>query len=149
MLVEPIQILLVEDNPADAELTQESMASARILNEIHVVENGESALRFLRRQSPYEQAKRPDLVLLDLNMPGLDGREVLSRIKSDPDMRTIPVVALTSSEAEEDIVRSYELNANAYVRKPVNLIGFETIVNALDAFWFSLVKFPGHAGQTI
>ncbi len=138
----PVQILLVEDNPADADLTRETMETAKIRNEVNVVYNGNAALAYLHKQHPYEDAVTPDIVFLDLNLPGMDGREVLRRIKSDESIRNIPVVVLTSSEAQEDVVKSYDLHCNAYVRKPVNLEGYQKIVQAVDGFWFSVVKLP-------
>ncbi len=143
-MLNPIEILLIEDNPADAELTREKMKSAKIVNEVHVVPDGVAAIQFLRRQGEFKDAPRPDLVLLDLNLPGKDGRDVLQEIKTDSELKLIPVVVLTSSEAEEDVVRSYQLHANAYVRKPVDLIGYKTIVNAIDSFWLGIVRLPPH-----
>ena len=140
MSYSPVEILLVEDNPADADLVQRKMKSAKIMNNLHVVHSGTDALRFVRREGPFADALKPDLILLDLNLPGIDGREVLGTIKSDPGLRSIPVVILTSSDAEEDIARSYELHANAYVRKPVDLDGYRSIVSAIDNFWFGVVR---------
>ena len=142
MMLEPIRILLVEDNPADAHLTRIRLGEAKVLNTMAHVEDGEQAQCYLRKQPPYEDAQAPDLILLDLNLPRLDGREVLAFVKGDPVLKRIPVVVLTSSEAEEDIFRSYELNANAFIRKPVDLDGFQVIANAIDTFWLGLVRFP-------
>lgn len=138
----PVHILLAEDNPADAELTLASLAESKVANQVHVVEDGVEAMRFLRREGPYQGQVRPDLVLLDLNMPRMDGREVLAAVKDDAELRSIPVVVLTSSEAEADIVRSYELHANCFISKPVDLRGLETVVQAIESFWFEVVKLP-------
>jgi chemotaxis family two-component system response regulator Rcp1 len=137
-----IEILLVEDNPMDVDLTRETLAYAKIRNRLHVVNDGEKALAYLRREGPYEDAVRPDVVLLDLNLPRKDGREVLAAIKADPDLRTIPVVVLTSSSAEIDVVRSYNLGANCYVTKPVDLDQFANVVRTIEDFWFVVVKLP-------
>jgi chemotaxis family two-component system response regulator Rcp1 len=139
-----IQILLVEDNPADAELTAESLRDTKILHTLHRAEDGVDALEFLRREGDHADAPTPDLVLLDLNMPRKDGRELLAEMKGDAALRHIPVVVLTSSEAEEDILKSYDLHAAAYVTKPVDLAGFGKIVRGIEGFWFSVVKFPPH-----
>ncbi len=136
---EKLKILLVEDNPADAYLTRENLAESKILHELFHAEDGVEALEFLRREGKWADAPRPDLVLLDLNMPRKDGREVLAEMKADEDLRRIPVVVLTSSAAEEDIIRSYNLHANAYVTKPVDLDGFGKIVRGIECFWFSVV----------
>jgi CheY-like chemotaxis protein len=141
-MMEEINVLLVEDNPADADLTCEKLESSKIMIEITVVKDGIEALDFLLNKSPYENAKRPDLVLLDLNLPRKDGREVLAEMKEHPKLKTIPVVILTSSQAEEDIVKTYELQASAYVTKPVDLAGFAQIVKAIESFWFTVVRFP-------
>jgi len=137
-----IEILLVEDNPADVDLTQETLAYAKIRNRLHVVTDGEEALAFLRREGRYAQAIRPDLILLDLNLPRKDGREVLEELKADADLRSIPVVVLTSSDAEKDVVRSYDLGANCYVTKPVDLDQFANVVRTIEDFWFIVVKLP-------
>jgi CheY-like chemotaxis protein len=137
-----IEILLVEDNPADVDLTQETLAYAKIRNRLHVVSNGEEALAFLRREGRYSDVIRPDLILLDLNLPRKDGREVLEELKADPDLRSIPVVVLTSSDAEKDVVRSYDLGANCYVTKPVDLDQFANVVRTIEDFWFVVVKLP-------
>jgi len=139
----PIEILLVEDSPTDVLLTRESLASFRLLNTIHVVDNGEDALAFLRKEGPYSQAPRPDLVLLDLNLPRKDGREVLQEIKTDDRLRMIPVVILTSSKAEEDIVKSYDLHANSYICKPVEFDKFAEAMRCIGEFWFAVVTLPG------
>ena len=137
-----IRILLVEDNPADADLTCEKLEASKILHDIFIVKDGVEALDFLRKKGEYADSFRPDLILLDLNLPRKDGREVLAEIKSDLKLKRIPVIILTSSEAEEDIVRTYDLQASAYVTKPVDLAGFGTIVKAIEGFWFSVVRFP-------
>ena len=142
MLNEKIKILLVEDNPADADLARENLETSKVLNELHVVIDGMQAMDFLRKRGEYSDAPRPDLILLDLNLPKKDGREVLAQIKADPELRRIPVVILTSSDAEEDILKSYDLQASAYITKPVDLVGFAKIVKAIEGFWFSVVKFP-------
>jgi CheY-like chemotaxis protein len=139
---EKIRILLVEDNPADAELARENLLSCKILHDLDTVRDGVEAMVYLKRQGEHANKKRPDLVLLDLNMPRKDGREVLAEMKADPELRRIPVVVLSSSTAERDVVRSYDLHASAYVIKPVDLDGFGEIVRAIDSFWFSVVKFP-------
>ncbi len=138
----PIEVLLVEDDPGDVLMTQEAFEEHKVRNRLHVVSDGVDALDFLRRQGGYADAVRPDLVLLDLNLPRRDGREVLAEIKSDPDLRSIPVVVLTTSQAEEDILRSYELHANAYVTKPVDFERFIAIVRKIDEFFVTVVKLP-------
>lgn len=137
-----IRILLVEDNPADADLTRENLLASKIMCELHVAVDGVDAMAFLRREGKHAEVPRPDLVLLDLNLPRKDGREVLREMKIDPLLRRIPVVVLTSSEAEEDIVKSYDLQASAYVKKPVDLEGFAKIVRGIEDFWFSVVRYP-------
>ncbi|BCR04211.1 two-component system response regulator [Desulfuromonas versatilis] len=137
-----IEILLVEDNPGDIRLTQEALKEAKIFNNLHVARDGEEALAFLKRTAPFLQAPRPDIILLDLNLPKLDGREVLGEIKQDPQLRSIPVVILTTSDAEEDILKAYDLHANCYINKPVDLQKFMEIVKQIEAFWFSIVKLP-------
>jgi len=138
----PIEILLAEDNPGDVRLTEKALDHGNIINNLHVVENGVEAIKFLRQEGEYADVPRPDLILLDLNMPKKDGREVMEDMEVDPELRRIPVVVLTSSEAEEDVVRSYELNANAYLTKPVDFDGFVDIVKRIEDFWFSVVKMP-------
>ena len=138
-----IEILLVEDNPGDARLTLEAMREAKLQNRMHVVEDGVEAMEFLRREGRFGDAPRPDLILLDLNLPKKDGREVLAEVKSDPDLKRIPVVVLTTSQAEEDVVRAYNLHANCYVTKPVDLAQFMKIVAQIDAFWVKVVTLPG------
>ncbi len=140
--LEPIEILLVEDNPGDVRLTREALADAKVLNNLNVAEDGEEAMAFLRREGEHANAVRPDLILLDLNIPRKDGREVLGEIKDDPDLRRIPVVILTSSKAEEDIVQTYDLHANCYITKPVRLDGFLSVLKNIEEFWLTLVKLP-------
>lgn len=139
---DPIDILLVEDNPGDVELTREGLAEGKIYNNLWVAENGEQALDFLYRRGDHSNAPRPDLILLDLNLPGTTGHEVLEVIKDDPELRAIPVVILTSSGAEEDIARSYNLHANCYVTKPVDFNQFSKVVRSVESFWFTVVKLP-------
>ncbi len=138
----PIEILLVEDNPGDVRLTKEALKDAKVLNNVHVVADGVEALDFLRRQGKHTGAVRPDLILLDLNLPKKDGREVLADIKDDVDLRRIPVVILTISKAEEDIIRTYDLHANCYITKPVDLDQFMDVVKAVEDFWLAIVKLP-------
>ncbi|HEX3588544.1 MAG TPA: response regulator [Pseudonocardiaceae bacterium] len=137
-----IDVLLVEDDEGDVLMTREAFAAFKIHNELHVTTDGEQALRFLRREGDYEHAPRPGLILLDLNLPRRDGREVLAEIKADPQLRTIPVVVLTTSEAEEDILRSYSLYANAYVSKPVDFDRFVEVIRRIDDFFVTVVKLP-------
>jgi CheY-like chemotaxis protein len=142
MHIKPIEILLVEDSPSDADLTIETLSDGKVLNNLHVVEDGVEAMAFLRREGQYTNAIRPDLILLDLNLPKKDGREVLSEIKVDPELSTIPVVVLTTSAAEEDVMRSYKLHANCYITKPVGLEEFIGIVKLIESFWLAAVKLP-------
>lgn len=137
-----VQLLLVEDNPADARLVREVMRDSKILNEIRWVPDGVEAMAFLRRQGNYADAPRPNLIFLDLNMPKKDGREVLQEIKTDPDLRRIPVVIMTSSQAEEDIARAYDQHANCYVRKPIDFDQFHRVVKEIETFWFTAVELP-------
>lgn len=139
---EPIEILLVEDNPGDVWLTREALKDAKVHNNLHVIADGEDALAFLRGEGRFSGAPRPDLLLLDLNLPRKNGREVLAEVKQDADLRRIPVVILTSSTAEEDLVRSYDLHANCYVTKPLGLDQFLCVVKAIEDFWLSIVKLP-------
>jgi len=139
---EPVEILLAEDNPGDAKLTRKALEQGKVINNLHVVTDGVDAMAYLRQEGEYADRPRPDLVLLDLNMPRKDGREVLQDIESDDDLRRIPVVVMTSSEAEEDIVQSYDLHANAYVTKPIDFDGFLDVVGSLEDFWLSVVKMP-------
>ncbi|MFX1678334.1 response regulator [Mitsuaria sp. CC2] len=138
----PLSVLLVEDNPGDADLVIETLEQGKLKLDIAVAVDGAQALARLLRQPPFEAVVSPDLILLDLNLPKVTGREVLARIKQEPGLREIPVVVLTSSDAEHDIVRSYQLGANCYVTKPVGLVAFQTIVQAIEGFWFTVVKLP-------
>ncbi|MEU5265928.1 response regulator [Amycolatopsis sp. NPDC021455] len=138
----PIDILLVEDDPGDVLMTREAFEHHKIRNALHVVSDGVEALEFLNREGGFGEAPRPGLILLDLNLPRKDGRELLGEIKEDPGLRTIPVVVLTTSEAEEDILRSYELHANAYVTKPVDFEKFIEVVRKIDDFWVTVVQLP-------
>ncbi|MEZ5583743.1 MAG: response regulator [Candidatus Competibacteraceae bacterium] len=138
----PIEILLIEDNPGDVLLTREGLEEAKVRNNLYVVRDGIEALDFLHRQGTYANAERPDLILLDLNLPRKDGREVLQDIKHDPQLRSIPVVVLTTSESDEDILRSYELHANCYITKPIDMAGFIQVVKSIDDFWFTVVRLP-------
>ena len=139
----PIEVLLVEDSPGDVHLTRVALEEGKVSNNLHVVGDGVEALRFVRREGQYADAPTPDLLLLDLNLPKKDGREVLSELKADPQLRTIPVVVLTTSKAEEDVLRSYELQAACYVTKPVDLDQFLGVVKAIENFWLSVVTLPG------
>ena len=138
----PIEILLVEDNPGDARLAWEAIREARVPNNLRWVTDGVEALSFLRREGRFAEVQRPDLILLDLNLPRKDGREVLAEIKSDERFRCIPVVVLTTSQADEDVVNAYHLNANCYISKPVGLEQFLKVVNAIENFWLTVVKLP-------
>jgi CheY-like chemotaxis protein len=140
--VRPIEILLVEDNPGDVRLTREALKEAKVANTLHVVEDGVAAIDFLLRHAPYAESPRPDLILLDLNLPRKNGREVLAEIKSRDTLRTIPVVILTTSQAEEDIVRAYHLHANCYIAKPVDFTQFTTIIRTIEDFWLTIVALP-------
>lgn len=139
---EAVEILLVEDDEDDIYLTKKAFEQQKVANNLHIVNDGVDAMEFLNQEGEYEDAKRPDIILLDLNLQTMDGDEVLAEIDKDDSLRTIPVVVLTSSDAEEDIVQSYELNANAYMTKPVDFSGFLEIVEGIDRFWISFVKFP-------
>lgn len=139
---ETVEILLAEDNPGDVMLTKKAFEQGKLANNLHVVTDGVEALEFLRQEGEYADEPRPDLVLLDLNMPRKDGQDVLKDLQADNDLCRIPVVVLTSSESEEDIAKSYELNANAYLTKPVDFDGFIEIINRMEDFWFKVVKLP-------
>lgn len=139
-----IHVLLVEDDPGDVLITKEAFAENKVRNNLSVVNDGVKALQFLRREAEYADAPRPDLILLDLNLPRMDGHEVLAHIKSDADLQRIPVVVLTTSDAEEDVLRSYDLHANAYVTKPVDFERFLGVVRQIDDFFVSVVKLPRH-----
>lgn len=137
-----IKILLVEDNPGDVRLTKEALKEAKVRNNLSVVEDGVAAMNFLRCEGEYTDAERPDLILLDLNLPKKDGREVLEEIKQDPALKRIPIVVLTTSRAEQDILQSYDLHANCYVTKPVDLDQFINIVKSIEDFWLTIVRLP-------
>lgn len=137
-----VNILLVEDNPGDVRLTKEAFKEAKVNNNLHIVSDGVEAMDFLRRKGKYIGAPRPDIILLDLNMPKKNGREVLAEIKADPDLMRIPVLVLTISQAEEDILRSYNLHANCYIQKPVDINKFIDVVKSIEGFWLTIVKLP-------
>ena len=141
-IAKPIEILLVEDNPGDVRLTKEAFKESKILNNLSVVEDGTEAMAFLHQEGEYTRVPRPDLILLDLNMPKMDGRQVLAEIKKDPILKNIPVIILTTSKAEQDILKSYDLHANCYIVKPVDLWQFNTVVQTINNFWLSIVKLP-------
>jgi two-component system, chemotaxis family, response regulator Rcp1 len=140
--MKPIEILLVEDNPGDADLAIEALRDSKVLNTVHHVSDGEEAMLFLRKKGKYGRVPRPDMVLLDLNMPKKDGREVLAEIKADPDLKRIPVVILTVSKDEEDVLRSYNFHANCFITKPIDLHQFLKVVHAIEDFWLSVVRLP-------
>ena len=140
--IKPVDILLVEDSPTDVLLAQEALEHAKVLNTLHVVSDGVEAMAFLRREGEFADVERPDLILLDLNLPRKDGREVLEEIKNDEQLKRIPVVVLTTSKAEEDILRAYGLHANCYVSKPVDFEQFANVVKAIETFWFTVVSLP-------
>jgi CheY-like chemotaxis protein len=139
---EPVQILLVEDSPGDIRLTREVLRDAKIANELHIVGDGEQAMAFLRCEGDYAAVQRPDLILLDLNLPRKDGREVLAELKDDPDLHLIPVIVLTTSAVEQDVLRSYDLNAACYITKPIDLDEFVTVVRSIESFWLTIVRLP-------
>lgn len=143
MTMRPAEILLVEDNPADVRLTREALREGRLSTNLNVAADGVEALAFLRREGTYADAPRPDIILLDLNLPRMDGREVLCELKDDPALKRIPVVVLTTSQAEQDVLRSYDLHANCFITKPVDLERFITIVQSIEGFWFTIVTLPG------
>jgi CheY-like chemotaxis protein len=138
----PVEILLVEDNPGDERLTREALREGKVYHNLHWVKDGVEAMAFLRREGKYADVPRPDIVLLDLNLPKKDGREVLEEIKSDEDLKRIPVVVLTTSKAEEDVLKTYNLHANCYVTKPVDLEKFIVVVRSIDVFWLTVVTLP-------
>jgi CheY-like chemotaxis protein len=140
--VQPIEILLVEDSPADTELAQEVLRDAKVANVVHAVDNGDDAIAFVRRTGRFADRPRPDLVLLDLNLPGRDGREVLEEIKEDPELRTIPVIVLTTSAEARDVERAYMSYVNAYITKPLNLDAFAAVARSIEDFWLTLVRLP-------
>ena len=141
-LGEAIDILLVEDNPGDVRLTTEALAEAKVRNTLAVARDGVEALQYLRHEHPFEKSTRPDIILLDLNMPRMDGREVLEEIKADPKLAAIPVVVLTTSAADEDVLRSYQLHASCYITKPVDLEQFMKVVRSVEDFWLTIVRLP-------
>lgn len=145
--VKPIEILLVEDNPGDADLAREALEGSKMRNTLHVVGDGVAAMDFLRRTGAHAGAPRPDLILLDLNLPKKDGREVLAEIKSDDDLKRIPVVILTTSTAEEDVLRTYNLHANCYITKPIDLNQFLKVIRSIEDFWLCIVKLPNGCGR--
>ena len=138
----PIEILLVDDNPGDVDLAREALSDGKIVNNLSVAQDGIEALAFLRKESPFANAPHPDIILLDLNLPKMDGRQVLAEIKADPILRLIPVVVLTTSQSELDIVKSYSLHANCYITKPVDLHQFVDVIKSIENFWFSIVTLP-------
>lgn len=138
----PIKILLVEDNPGDVRLTQEALKDSKIHNTLEVVEDGREALAYLRKEGIYKDATRPDLILLDLDMPNTTGREVLEVVKANPSLRSIPIVVLTVSKSDQDVLQSYDMQANAYVTKPIDLDQFIHVIQAIEDFWFTIVKLP-------
>ena len=141
-MIKPIEILLVEDNPGDVDLTREALEGGKLRNNLHVVSDGEEAMAFLRKEGKHAGAPRPGLVLLDLNLPKKNGREVLAEIKADDHLKRIPVVVLTTSQAEEDIFKSYNLHANCYITKPIDLNQFIKVVQSIEEFWFTIVELP-------
>ncbi|MGA2420545.1 MAG: response regulator [Candidatus Acidiferrum sp.] len=143
----PIEVLLVEDSAGDVRLTREAFKDAKVHVNLHVASDGVAAMAFLARQGEYANVPRPDLILLDLNLPKKDGREVLDEIKNSPTLQTIPVVVLTTSAADADILRSYRLHANCYITKPVGLEGFLTVIKSIDSFWLTVVKLPTHSHE--
>jgi CheY-like chemotaxis protein len=143
---EPIEILLVEDNPGDARLAQEALKESKVYSRLRHVKDGVEAMKYLRGQAGYAGVPPPDLILLDLNLPRMDGREVLAEIKKDPVLRMVPVVVMTTSEAEKDLIKTYDLHANAYIVKPIDLDQFIEVVHAIENFWFTVVKLP-RAGE--
>ena len=147
--IKPIEILLAEDNPGDARLTVEGFRDAKVKNKLTVVEDGKDALAYLRHEGPYANVSLPDLILLDLNMPKKDGREVLAEIKADEELRRIPVLVFTISSADKDILEAYNLQASAFITKPIDLDEFITVVKSLEEFWLTIVKLPrGVSGKT-
>ena len=140
--VSPVEILLVEDNPGDVRLTREALREGKVYSNLHWAKDGVEALEFLRREGKYADVPRPDIILLDLNLPKIDGREVLAAIKGDDQLKQIPVVVLTTSKAEEDVLRSYALHANCYITKPVDLDKFILVVKSIDRFWLTVVTLP-------
>ena len=141
--VTPIEILLVEDNPGDARLIQEALKDSKIYNTLNIVEDGRKALNYLKKKAGYEHATTPDLILLDLDLPHVSGREVLEEVKSDKELRHIPIVVLTVSPSEQDVLNSYDMHVNAYIKKPLDLDQFVKVIGTIEDFWFTIVKLPG------
>jgi len=139
-----IELLLVEDDPEDVELTREGLRAAHVVVNMHVVDDGDKALRYLRKQEPYQDATRPDMVLLDLNMPRMSGRDVLREIRKDDALKDLPIIVLTTSEAEADVAACYRLGANSYITKPVGCDAFGRVMRELESFWFKIAKMPRH-----
>lgn len=148
MTVHLMQILLVEDNAADVRLTQEALKDAKVLNELHIARDGVEAMDFLHQRAGHEGVERPDIVILDLNLPRKDGKEVLAEMKGDPTLRGIPVAVLTTSEAEADVLESYDLGANCFLTKPVDLDQFLKVIRAVEEFWLGMVRLPGRTEAT-
>ena len=146
-LVKPIEILLVEDNPGDADLAREALEGSKFNNILNVVDDGEKAMAYLRRDGLYAKVSRPDLILLDLNIPKKDGRQVLAEIKEDDNLKRIPVVILTTSRAEEDVIKSYNLHCNCYITKPIDLNQFLSVVRSIEDFWLSIVVLPPNGAK--
>ncbi len=138
----PVEILLVDDDPMDVRLTTEALSKSKVRNSVHAATDGRDALAYLRREGEYADAARPDVILLDLNMPVMTGHELLEELKDDPDLRSIPVVVVTTSDEDEDIARSYELQASAFVTKPIGLDQLARVVRAIEDFWFEVVRLP-------
>lgn len=149
MTMRPIQVLLVEDNPDDVELTKEAFSQSRLIIDLSMVDTGEKALQYLRNEPPYAAAGRPDLVLLDINLPKKSGKEVLSEIKSDPALKAIPVVILTGSQEEADVAKCYVAGANCYITKPVGFKSFTEVIKSIEGFWFTVVKLPPKNGESL
>ena len=149
MITGAVEILLVEDNPGDARLTLEAFKEGKVINNVNVVRDGVEALAYLRREGSYGNAKQPDIILLDLNLPKKDGREVLAEIKADEHLKQIPVVVLTTSTAEEDIARAYSSHANCYISKPVDLEQFLRVAHSIESFWLNFVKLPPHGADDV
>ncbi len=141
---EPVEILLIEDNPGDARLTVEALKESKINNTLNTVDDGRQALAYLKKEGKYAKATRPDLILLDLDLPHMSGRELLEIVKKDQTLRHIPIVVLTISESDVDVLHSYDMQANAYVRKPIDLDQFVKVVHSIEDFWFTVVKYPSH-----
>lgn len=142
-IIRPVEVLLIEDSPGDVRLTIEALKEGKVINNIHVVEDGTEAMAFLRKSGKYFEAMRPDLILLDFNLPGKSGRELLAEIKEDPDLKSISVVVLTTSSSQQDILKAYELHANCFITKPVDLGQFMKVVKSIENFWFTVVTLPG------